>query len=216
MEELERAVGGAQSRTDRWSRVATVPQAAENADTLEQSRHKWTKVYALLGAQGEAQQDEVFAAVNLYFLRNGASPAGKYEKPIRTAGGTECQSGEVVKVTGRQPGEIRQFLRGRLQDSYVFLKHNPAVKDDEALAAMAENAGVGRDYSWLLADWLGRDCPYFVGAESDIYNKLRTSRIATAQEKRELAQAPVDQVRANAPETKVRAAQQQPFNSDLF
>lgn len=215
MDELERAVGGGRTRAQRWAEVAVVPQEAENADTPKQSRAKWSKVYALFDAKSEAQQDEVFAAVNAYFLRNGASPFGRYEKNIHVAGGAEVEAGAVVQITGRQPGSVRQFLRGRLEDSYLLVKNNPAITDDPALAAVAENAGVGREHSYLLADWLGRDCPYFVGSEAEIYNTLRTSRIATAYEKRGVAQEPVDQVKANAPESKVRV-QRVPYNNDLF
>lgn len=215
MDELEQAVGGARSRTERWAAVALVPQAAENADTPGQSRLKWGKVYALLNAATEAQQDEVFAAVNAYFLRNGASPVGRYEKHIHVAWGAECEAGAVVQIIGRRPGALRQFLRGRLEDSYLLLKNNPAIKEDEALATIAENAGVGREYSYLLADWFGRDCQFFVGPEAEIYNKLRTSRIANAYEKREAAQEPVDQVKANAPESKLRTPHVS-YNNDLF
>lgn len=219
MDELERNVANASTRVSRWANVAVVPQAAENADTVTQSRAKWAKVYQLFGARGESEQDEVFAAANYYFLRNGASPRGKYSKPMRTAGGVEVEAGLVVKETGRLPGEIRQFLRGRLEDSYTFLKHNPAIKDDEALVTAAANAGIEKEYCWLMADWLGRDCPYFVGKEAEYYNKLRTSKIAAAYYKREFAKEEVDHVAENTPESKV-AVKSNPgnggFNQDLY
>lgn len=217
MEELERAVGASATKAQRWASVPVVAQAGENTDTTVQSRHKWAKIYALFGAQGEAQMDEVFGAVNYYFLRNGASPRGKYTKPVRTAGGLEKESGEVVKITGRLEGEIRQFLRGRLEDSYLFLKHNAQIKEDPYLVTMAENAGVSREYVWLMADWLGRDCPYFVGQEADVYNILRTSKIAAASAKRAEATPEVDRVKMNTPETKMSHRGHQPsYNDDLF
>jgi hypothetical protein len=220
MDDLERQVEHAASKQQRWSNVGAVAQARENADTAVESKAKWSKIYRLFGASSENQQDEVFAAVNLYFLVNGASPKGKYMKPVRTAGGVEVPSGEVVKITGRLPGELRQFLRGRLEDSYVMLKHNPVVKEDEDLATVAENAGVPRALSWLLADWLGRDCKYFVGIEGDIYNKLRSSKIRNAYDKQAVAQDDVDLVREYAPEAKMVAshggAATQQYNNDLF
>jgi len=221
MDELERNVAAATTRASRWASVAVVPQASEAADTVAESRQKWQKIYSLFGARGESEQDEVFAAVNYYFLRNGGSPEGKYAKPIRTAGGVEVQAGDVVKITGRLPGEIRQFLRGRLEDSYLFLKNNGAIADDAALATAAENAGVPKRQCWLMADWLGRDCCYFVGDEAEVYNRLRTSKIAAAQAKRAAARAEVDRVLANAPETKFSAQARQGShdmqpNNDLF
>jgi len=216
MDELERNVAASQTKASRWASVSVVPQAAESADTPAQSRAKWSSIYTLFGARGETEQDEVFAAVNAYFLRNGASPAGKYSKPIRTAGGVEVEAGAVVKITGRQEGEIRQFLRGRLEDSYLFLKHNPAIRADEHLAGAAENAGMPRDYCWLLADWLGRDCPHFVGMEGEIYSKLRASKIAVAGKKREMAQPAVDRVMASAPESRVVQQPSASYNEDLF
>lgn len=215
MEDLERNVRSAASRADRWANVQVVQQAAENADTPVESRAKWTKIYALFGANSESEQDEVFAAVNYYFLRNGASPSGKYAKPIRTAGGVETQAGNVVQITGRLEGEVRQFLRGRLLDSYTFLKKNPAIKDDPELVAIAENAGVPRGMCWLLADWLGKDCPYFVGQEAEVYKTLRTSKIAAANIRREMAPTAVDRVRESAPETKMVASAPR-YNEDLF
>jgi len=221
MDELERNVAAATTRASRWASVAVVQQSSEAADTLAESRAKWQKIYLLFSARGESEQDEVFAAVNYYFLRNGASPSGKYAKSIRTAGGVEVSAGEVVKVTGRLAGEIRQFLRGRLEDSYLFLKNNSAIADDASLATAAENAGVPKRQCWLLADWLGRDCAFFVGDEAEVYNRLRTSKIAAAQAKRAAAQIDVDPVLANAPETKFSAqsrhrSNEMQANNDLF
>jgi hypothetical protein len=188
-------------------------------DTPAEARVKWAKVYALFGASGETQQDEVFAAVNMYFLKNGASPRGQYKKAVSTAGGQSAESGAIVAITGRMPGEIRQFLRGRLGDSYTFLKYNPAIRDDEELGVAAENCGVSRDYAWLLADWLGKDCQYFVGSEADTYNALRTSKIAAARAKRVADLGEPDRVLAMAPESKgaASAGREAPqYNNDLF
>jgi len=216
IDDLEASVSRAKGKQARWAGVAAVPQFAENADTSVQATAKWSKVYALFGATGETQQDEVFAAVNLYLLKNGASPRGKYTKPIRTAGGIECESGKVVQVTGKLEGEIRQFMRGRLEDSYLFLKYNSAVRSDEALAAVAENQGVPREFSYLLADWLGKDCPYFVGPETDMYAALRSSKIAMSHAKSRTASPPRDRVTEKAPETKMLAEGRRSYNDDLF
>jgi len=219
MDDLENQVKLSSSKAARWASVSVVQQAAENADTTVQSRAKWSKIYKLFGASREAEQDEVFAAVNVYFLRNGASPRGKYLKPIRTAGGAEVIAGEVVKITGKLEGEIRGFLRGRLEDSYTFLKHNEAVREDEALVATAQNAGVPHTHCWLLADWLGRDCPYFIGDEAEVYNKLRVVKIANAHDKNAVAQHAPSTVREYAPEAKVvqsRSSDARNYNQDLF
>jgi len=215
MDDLERVVAQQSRMVDRWKNVAVVKQNAENADTPEQSTLKWGRIFSLFGARGEAQQDEVFGAVNAYFLRNGASPEGKYRKPMKTAGGTEVASGEVTKITGQLEGEIRQFLRGRLLESYLLLKENPAFKEDDDLATMAENAGVPREYCWLLADWLGKDCPHFVGDEAAMYIKLRTSKIAAAAAKRRVALPGVDRVMEASPEAKM-GGDHRGYNEDLF
>jgi len=219
MDDLERVVASQARTVDRWKSVAVVKQNAENADTPEQSTLKWGRIFSLFGARGESQQDEVFAAVNAYFLRNGASPEGKYRKPIKTAGGIEVPSGEVTKVTGQLEGEIRQFLRGRLLESYTLLKENPAFRDDNELSTMAENAGVPREYCWLLADWLGKDCPHFVGDEASMYIRLRTSKIAAAAAKRRVALPDVDRVMQAAPETKMAGGHSGfngGYNEDVF
>jgi len=204
MDELEHAVGG-RSSIERWSSVSAVAQASEAADTLPEAMAKWEKIYRKFGARSEGEKDEAFAAVNLYFLRNGCSPFGKYNKPIRTAGGVEVLSGEVVKISGRLEGEIRQFLRGRIKDSYEFLKFNPASTDDDSLAAIAESVGVPRSSCWLLADWLGPSCPFFVGNEDEVYRSLRSGKIALAAGRRSQAGSARDRVMEHAPE--VKAAQ---------
>lgn len=219
MDDLENQVKVSSSKANRWASVSVVPQAAESADTSLACKAKWSKIYKLFNASREAEQDEVFAAVNAYFLRNGASPRGKYSKPIRTAGGAEVLSGEVVKITGKLEGEIRGFLRGRLEDSYLFLKNNEGVLQDEALQAIAQNAGVPHSQCWLLADWLGRDCPYFISDEAEVYNKLRTAKIANAYDKNAVAQASPSVVREYAPEAKVaqsRGSNAKDYNQDLF
>jgi len=216
MDDLENIVAAASRAQNRWASVDVVSQPRENADTESGAKAKWSRVYNLFDARSESLQDEVFGAVNYYFLTNGCSPKGKYRKPIRTAAGTEVSSGEIVKITGRLEGEIRQFLRGRLRDSYMFLKHNAAIKDDDDLCTVAENAGVPRSMCWMLADWLGRDCQYFVGDEATVYNQLRTSKIAAAREKEAVASAGVDHVHAYAPESKMSDRTAQPPNGDLF
>lgn len=219
MDELERNVAASATKQQRWAAVSVVPQASEAADTLPQSRAKWAKIYQLFGARGEAEQDEVFAAVNYYFLQNGASPYGKYAKPIRTAGGVEVVAGEVTKITGRREGDIRQFLRGRLEDSYMFLKHNPTVKEDPALSTTAENAGVNKSQCWLLADWLGADCPFFIGDEAEVYGRLRVAKITAANAKRAAELPAADPVLAAAPETRFPKQAPRPtptYNNDLF
>jgi len=219
MDELEQHVANAKNKAARWASVPAVPQAAESADTRAECFAKWAKIYKLFGANGESAQDEVFAAVNYYFLRNGASPAGKYRKPIRTAGGAEVSAGEVVKILGQQDGEIRQFLRGRLDDSYMFLRNNVTVAEDEELAARAANAGVARVYSWLLADWLGQDCPYFVGDEARVYLSLRASKLAATNVKRDArGGTPEDRVMAQVPEVVAQrhASGHTAYNTELF
>lgn len=223
LEDMQASVSRTRSKVDRWSSVATLRPEAENADTPAAAVQKWSSIYKLFNAATEKEQDEVFAAVNLYFLRNGASPRGAYKRNIKTAGlAVAVSAGEVVKITGKLEGEIRQFLRGRLEDSYLFLKNNKAVREDEQFAAIAENAGVPRSDCWLLADWLGRDCQYFVGNESEIYNSLRSSKIALANAKARSALPQRDAVALAAPEGKMNIGAIQPrvqsarFNDDLM
>lgn len=213
-------VGARQSMVNRWATVGVVPQHSENADTVAEATVKWQAIYRLFDASSEAEQDEVFAAVCMYFLKNGCSPAGKYRKPIETAGGRQAGSGDVVAITGKLKGEIRQFMRARLEESYMFLKHNTAVVNDPGLRVAAENAGVPQADAWLLADWLGRDCPYFVGDEAEVYNKLRVSKIAVARAKQITDLGDADKVMAAAPESKMRTPPTTSYesyaNNDLF
>lgn len=204
MNELEHVIAMQSQKADRWAKVSVVAQYAEAADVPAEAMAKWSRIYRLFNASGEAQQDEVFAAVGMYFLKNGCSPEGGYSKPIRTAGGVEVQAGEVIKVIGRLEGQIRQFMRGKLEDSYLFLKHNPAVRDDEALRVKAENCGVPAKYCYLLADWLGNDCQYFVGEEASYYSSLRSSLIARAKLRRaDAGSHRKDRVMDDAPETQL-------------
>jgi len=211
MEDIERNVTVAQAARDRWSAVEVVPQYSESSDEPAVAGAKWARIYRLFQANGEAEQDAVFAAVNMYFLRNGCSPEGSYSKPIRTAGGVEVDSGDVVKITGKLEGEIRRFMRGRLEDSYNFLKYNPGVLNDDDLRARAESLGVPSRYRFLLADWLGSDCRYFVGEEADIYAGLRNSLIARAKMRKMRGSSPTvaNGVVATAPDAVVRREETQ-------
>ena len=218
MEQMEHSVASQSRGVDRWARVPVVAQASEAADTSVICASKWSRIYRLFSATGESAQDEVFGAVNFYFLKNGSSPRGKYSKPIRTAGGVEIDAGEVVQITGRNEGEIRQFLRGRLHDSYLFLKHNQAVGEDPDVVAKAQNAGIPRHQAWLLADWLGENCPHFVGDEATVYRSYRASTIALANQRQRTAGETEDKVVSNAPEARTVGPQpaQSHYNTSLF
>jgi len=171
------------SGADRWGGVATVAQNREDRLPVEDAVAKWQQIYALFGATGESMRDEVFAAVNGYFAVNGCSPYGKYSREVKTAGGIRVGASELTRITGRLEGDIRQFLRGRLKESYESLKHSRVLKDDEAALAKAEASGIPRHLVHLLADWL-RHCEFLTPEEEDIYTKVSSKNITDARERR--------------------------------
>lgn len=180
------AVGAAVTsvaRRRRWERVGAVPSEREGILPDEQAMVKWQAIYRLFSATTEAAQDEVFAAVTMYFLANGTSMLGDFKRSVRTAAGQVVEAGEVVKAIGRQEGELRRFMRGRFQDSYLFLKYNPAVRDDAILVEKASGVGLSRDDAWMLADWL-QGCPFFVGSESVVYEEVRSGVLNRARLRR--------------------------------
>lgn len=168
---------------NRLANVRTVPQHKESIEPRGSADVKWTAIYRLFGASTEAMQDEVFAAVNLYFLGNGTSVFGKYKRSIRTAGGVEVVAADIVKIIGQQSGLIRQFMRAKMLESYTFLKHNRAVQEDEVVLQQASEYNLERSQAWLLADWL-EGCPHFVGDEDKLYSAIRARRIGRANKQR--------------------------------
>jgi len=174
---------GRVSQEERWAAVSAVPQQREDRLPMEEARAKWSRIYEMFGARSEDSMDEAFAAINLYFLVNGCSPAGKYARKVRTAGGIEIPVDSVVKITGRLEGEIRQFMRADMEKTYNCLKFTPAVRQDQALQDKAERLGVPREKAWLLADWL-RDCEYLTGEEAALHTSLSKMLITDANERR--------------------------------
>jgi len=168
-----------QDAAARWAGVPATPQQREDRLPPEDAGAMWNRIYEEFGANGEGARDEVFAAVTMYFLVNGASPSGKYARHIRTAGGIMVPADTVIKIIGKLEGQIRQFLRSDMQKTYHCLKYSPAVAMDKALRDKAERLGVPRDSAWLLADWL-RDCEYLTGEEAQIHGKLSEKLIAEA------------------------------------
>jgi len=168
---------------ERWSNVASVPQQREDRLPEHEAAAKWSRVYELFGAGSESSRDEAYAAVQLYFLVNGCSPAGKYARDVRTGGGTLVPIDSVVKITGKLEGEIRQFLRAHMRKSYECIKYSSAVREDRALTDKAEVLGVGRDKAYLLADWL-RGCEFLTGEESAIHQGLSQKLIRDANYRR--------------------------------
>lgn len=179
----DRSAAGQVSLAERWSGVAAVPQQREDRLPYEEALAKWSRIYELFGASSESSMDEAFAAVNLYFLVNGASPSGRYARTVRTAGGTSVAVDSIVKITGKLEGEIRQFLRSDMNKTYYCLKLSPAIKADRALQDKAERLGVPRTSAWLLADWL-RDCEYLTGEEAAIHGALSVKLINDANARR--------------------------------
>jgi len=177
-----------QGAKDRWAAVPVALAVREDRLAPEEADSKWSVVNQLFGAQGEAQFDEVYAAVTQYFLVNGCSPEGRYKRVISTAGGLSCNVGEVVKVTGVLPGEIRQFLRAHMAKSYACLKYSPA-SHDEVLRNKAESLEIPRDQAWLLADWL-KECECFTPDEMRLHGGLSTRLINAARAKRNVGEVP--------------------------
>lgn len=174
------AVVYSQSAKERWSKVATVGQQREDRLPLEITVAKWGQIYRLFGASDEKAQDAVFAAVNGYFAVNGCSPSGKYSREIRTADGKSVLASHVIKITGRLEGDIRQFLRGRMKDSYEVLRYTDVVMKDEAAVGAAELNGIPRHCAYLMADWL-KDCEFLTSEEQDVYVAVSAKNIRKAK-----------------------------------
>jgi len=172
-------VSGAVPSRERWGRVPAVPQERENRLPMEETVAKWQQIYNLFGARGEPERDQVFAALNGYCAVNGASPHGNYSRSIKTAGGVSVPVSDVVKITGRLEGDIRQFLRGRMKDSYECLKFGKVLKEDSQALAKAEAVGIPRHMVHLLADWL-RDCEFLTADEEDVYKRVSSKNIHDA------------------------------------
>lgn len=183
------AVGGAEGTSAaaaKWQSVAGIVQEREDRLPMGEAMMKWTRIYTLFSADSEGSQDEVFLAVNHYFCVNGCSDRGKYRRPIRTGGGIEVEAGRVVAITGKQEGEIRQFMRGLMKKSYECLKHAPSIRGDAALCSAAESAGVPRSMCWLMADWLG-GCEFFTPEESQLWERVKRDKIHASNERRRTA-----------------------------
>jgi len=157
---------------DRWASVQVVLPERESVLPPAATATKWEAIYRLFDATTEDARDEVFAAVISYFLVNGTSARGEYLRSVRTAGGVEIEIASVIAIVGKQEGDIRRFVRGRMQDTYNFLKYNPMVVEDKMLVEKAALRGLSRDRAWLMADWLS-DCPFFIGSESEEYQTQR-------------------------------------------
>jgi len=171
------------SSVDRWGAIAGVSQEREDRLPVDVATGKWQRIYNLFQAKDEKGRDDVFAAVNAYFAINGCSPLGRYSREVKTEGGTRVSASDIVKVTGRLEGDVRQFLRARLKDSYESLKYSGYLKRDESALAKAEEKGIPRHLVHLLADWF-KDCEYFTAEEADIYVKVSRATIADAKDRR--------------------------------
>lgn len=171
------------SAKDRWGAVSVPVQETETALPLEEAQAKWQSIYRLFDAKDDSAKDGVFAAVNLYCLKNGTSPSGPYKRPIKAPNGVEVSAGAFTNVTGSLPGEIRAFMRADMQKSYECLKNVPAARQDPYVLSMAQRYGISEGRTYLLADWLRR-CPYFIGDEDRVYEMVRNRRIADANARR--------------------------------
>lgn len=163
----------------RMMSVRTVVQDKESIEPESINRTKWSLIYDMFTETSEAGQLEVFGAVNLFFLANGTSPKAKWKRDVKTPGGKEVPAAEIVKIIGTQEGELRQFMRGRMEESYLFLKNNPGVREDMYVAEKAAKHNVPADEAWLMADWLS-DCPFFVSDESSKYERIKTHNLRSA------------------------------------
>lgn len=185
------ARGGA----SRWARVAVAQPQLEGRMPLETAVAKWQQIYNLFHANGEDARDEVFTAVNGYFALNGCSPSGRYSRDIVTGSGVRVPVDAVVKITGRLEGDIRQFLRGMMLESYECLKYTTVLSGNEAALAKAESLGIPRHMVHLLADWF-KDCEYFTADEQSVYGKVSQAVIAQAVSRKNQA-AKLDGKRAD-------------------
>jgi len=178
--------GGTKTGLERWSSVVVPEQPTETAMDKAVADGKWSQIYALAGASGESERDGVYAAVLAYFTKNGTSPEGNYKHPVSMPNGKKLPAGEIVKITGKLDGEIRQFVRADLRKAYECVKNLPALKTDPYLLAEAERWGISGGRVYLLADFLSK-CPFFVGDEDRVYESVRSSRISDAAERRAAA-----------------------------
>lgn len=195
------------SEEARWEAVPEFAIASERADTEKVSNERWNVIYADFAATADPAKDEVFSAVNAYFAKNGSSPEGGYKRPIR-ANGKDLSADVIVKRVGTADGAIRKFLRGKLKDSTLALKHSKAIRKDPEMCAQALLYGLSPEQAWLLADWLVPKNTYLTVEEEQIATRIRTGRISTANSGRGNAPVGVAGIKdGRAAETKVSAVE---------
>jgi len=181
-----------------WEAVGVPVQAGEDRDTREVADGKWRRIYVLFGANTEALYREVKLAWWVYCAKNGSSPEGKYSKPVRTASSTRAvTAGEIVAITGRTEGEVREFNRSYLEDSYRALKSNQEWRKDPELVAKAQAKSLPIEAMHLLADWFGKSCPYFTPQEAKLYVQVSGVTIADARARRAEKVEPVTEATAD-------------------
>jgi hypothetical protein len=172
-------VKGREAERARWEKVDSTEAASERADAPDVCKARWQKVYAMFNATSDKAKDAAFLAVNLYFAKNGCSPAGGYTQDI-VAAGTEVPASSVVAVTGRGDGAVRKWLRGALLDSVNALKYSKACEKDPVMVAEAGEYGLSPEQAWLMADWLAPKNPYLSAEEGDVAARVRVHKISRA------------------------------------
>jgi len=168
---------------DRWGSVNTSPIPSERADSPDLCNKRWDKIHAKFGAKADKTKDEVFAAVQGYFAKNGCSPEGGYNGEI-IAAGVAHSANVIVSFTGKADGAVRKFLRGRLQESVDCLKYSSVCTGDAEMVAEALMYGLAPEQAWLLADWIAPKNPYLTSDEMDVAMRVRSAKIAKANANR--------------------------------
>lgn len=166
-------------KKSRWADVRVPPAQDERSEAPDTSARHWAEWESKFGASSEAAKNEVFVATQLYLTKNGASPYGKYARSI-TANGVAVVASELITITGRGEGAIRQFMRGRLQDTVECGRTNMCFRNDDSLRGAAADYGLAPEQAWLLGDWLVPSNPWLTAEEYDIATSMRATNIKRA------------------------------------
>jgi len=118
----------------------------------------------------------VRCAVYEYGAKNGTVKMGNYTGIIQTSYGRKFSS-KIIATECR--GQIRQFFRGNMDESYEALTESHALTSDDRLVARALNANVPLSAIIALCDWF-KDCPKMSTLEVTHHNRLFVNKNAAA------------------------------------
>lgn len=188
-----------------WSGVAVPVTEHEDRMPADDAQRVWNEIYRLFNAAGESAQLEVRLAVYAYYAVNGASTQTKHSREISTGGGEVAAASDVMKCIGVQ--RIRQFLRSDVREAYDALKDSEVLEADEVAVSKAEEKGIPKGCTFLMADFL-RGCPSLTPEEKKIADSAFIYSIARARGAR--GGLTVEQIGDNTRQAKLLANTERP------